>query len=170
MEFKKNEIMFWERQILVILCLLVAALLMIIVPKGIFLTTSVLLLIVLVCQNILEERICIDEKEIICRKGKKIYWRCKWSEIEELRIGNRYRNPSVEIITRNNIVAGVSGTAEKYFQLGMTAKKALRKYGIKRQGTVLCVDRSHLSKTEQLTEDRGRFSVLRGDCSSKPNN
>lgn len=74
--------------------------------------------------------ITIDEWGIICKTRKTMLWGFQWPEIEELRRSRRFRQPSLEIVLKEQTVMkenrkSVSG---KFFQLGKTAKRALKQY------------------------------------------
>ena len=133
MKFRQNGILFWEVQVAVIICLIGCVFLM--VYDGIFITILLLpsacLLTMCILPLILDQvYITMDEEGISCLKGKSLHWRYKWSEIDELKIGNRFRNPSVEIVFKSDCCKAGSRieTSETYFQLGFSAKKAMRKY------------------------------------------
>lgn len=74
--------------------------------------------------------VTINEWGIICKNRKATLWEYPWSEIEELRRSRQFRQPSLEIVLKNETVMNgdrksVSG---KFFQLGSTAKRALKQY------------------------------------------
>ena len=87
-----------------------------------------------------KEYIILNDSGIICQKGTRRLWEYQWSDIKELQIGRRFRNPSVEIVP---IIACCEKTSKmgEYFQLGVTAKKAIKSYckcPVRDKGTVLC--------------------------------
>lgn len=74
-----------------------------------------------------EEYIVMDENGITCLKRKQLCWAYQWPEIEELKIGNRFRAPSVDIVLKGDLYKP-NHEGEPYFQFGPTAKKAVRRY------------------------------------------
>ena len=133
MRFRKNEIICFEIQIFIFICLIVSVILMLHNSSlvSILMLPSILLLGVFIVQpSVMKEYITIDENGIICKKGKNLCWEYKWSQIAELRIGKRFRNPSIEILLKSDCCddkAKVDTTAA-YFQLGLSAKKAIKNY------------------------------------------
>lgn len=133
MRFRRKSILFWESQIIVFICMVCGAFL--IIYDNMLVPIMLIPLILLICafgiQMILgKEYIIMNEEGIVCQRGKQMRWKCQWSEIEELKIGNRFRNPSVEIILKKHCYKDKKDveTMDMYFQLGFVAKKAIRIY------------------------------------------
>lgn len=132
MSFMKNGIMFWERQIGIVIAVAagISILAFDITLLSFFSIPLILLLGLLVIDHILpHDIITISKDGISCHHGKTCKWNYRWSEIEELQIGNRFRNPSVEVVLKSNCAKRMSFDIEQcYFQLGIKAKKAIRQY------------------------------------------
>lgn len=133
MRFRQNSILFWEGQIFISICLIVGLVLMVFDRKcvSILLFPLVLLLAVFILQFVLQkEYIIMDETGVSCQRGKQLLWEYKWTEIASLKISNRFRNPSIDIVpnTASYSCEGNIETIEAYFQLGLTAKKAIKNY------------------------------------------
>lgn len=133
MRFRRKGILFWEVQIVVSLCLIGSIALMVYDSMfiSVLLIPSVLLVGAFVMQLISrKEYIIMNEEGIACQIGKQLRWGFQWSEIAELKIGNRFRNPSVDIVIKTDCCnnKGKIETIEAYFQLGLAAKKAIKHY------------------------------------------
>lgn len=132
MRFRKNGILFWETQILILICLIGSVFLMFYDKMLVLVLTGpcVLLLgVTIILLILMREYIIVNEVGITCTKGKQVIWSHQWSEIERLQIGNRFRNPSVEIVCKSNSCSQnrIERTNE-YFQFSLIAKKALQRY------------------------------------------
>lgn len=133
MRFRKNGILFWEVQILILICLSGSFVLMVydIIFVSILLIPSVIQLGAFIMLWIfMGEYITISEDGISCYNRKRFLWEYKWSEIARLQISNRFRNPSVEVVLKPHLCRNNSQLelTHAYFQLGPTAKKALKLY------------------------------------------
>ena len=137
--------MFWELQITLDFCLFVSIAFMVFDSAlvNILIIPTVLVGCLIVAQFIImRECIFIDAEGIACRKGKMLLWQFKWLEIAELRLGNRFRNSSVEIVVKTEYIKQSTETINTYFQLGLSAKKAINEYcprlfrELKQQGKV----------------------------------
>ena len=131
MKFRQNCLLYWEGQVVVFFCLIGWIVLMIYdkIFILILLIPSILLVGVFIIIQLLfgKEYIIINEKGITCQKGENLHWEYRWSEIAKLQIGTRFRNPSVEIVLKTTC-SDDNSKIETYFQLGLTAKKALKTY------------------------------------------
>ena len=133
MRFRQKSILFWECQIIISVCILVSVILMACdsLLITVLLAPTLLLVGVLFLQFIVQrEYIIINERGVACILKGKLRWTYSWHEISELRIGNRFRNPAIEIILksdRKNIRSNIE-TIDAYFQLGHAAKKAIALY------------------------------------------
>ena len=75
------------------------------------------------------EFVSITEIGISCSKEGKELWAFKWDDISELRKCQRFRSPSISIITYDKHgKPNEFGDLTHYFQLGKEAKNALKKY------------------------------------------
>lgn len=80
---------------------------------------------------LMRKRIVIDDRGITCQRSGSVIWQYQWSDIAQLKLGIRFHNPSVEIIPtpeRSKQEPKVE-TPRPYFQLGPSAKKALKARG-----------------------------------------
>ena len=75
------------------------------------------------------EFITIDETGISCRRSSNLLWSYQWEEIAQLKKGQRFLHPSVEVIVfdKQGNKEPFAG-ADKYFQLSKSAKTAIKKY------------------------------------------
>lgn len=131
MRFRKKEILFWEGQIVISICLIVSVLLMMFnrMYVAILLFPSVLLLAAIILHWFLDkEFIIINEIGVSCQSGKQLCWKYQWSEIAELKLGNRFRNPTIEIVLKTDCFKHGTKFVKTYFQLGTSAKKAIKHY------------------------------------------
>ena len=132
MSFRKNGIMFLERQIGIYVALVVGICILLydITFLAFFSIPLILLIGVLIMDRIqADDIITLDENGIVCCKKKNPQWEYQWSEIEELQISSRYRNPSVEIVLKPNCDKRPTFDANQhYFQLSIKAKKAIMQY------------------------------------------
>ena len=132
MEFRKDEILFWEEQVLYYFGLVGCVAIL----WNDFTLWPIFVPILVVVIGLLisgfwghDEWIMINSQGISCRKGKHILWECEWAKIQDLQIGRRYRNPSIEIILyATNDEPKRAGTQQLYFQLSFRAKKAVKAY------------------------------------------
>lgn len=130
MTFRKDTFIYYELEILSIVMLLACLGLIPVLGIGFPLLNAVLFVILLLVNPRLQnEYITINEAGIICQKSGTQLWAYEWDQIAELRKSSRYRMPSVDVITYCK-----SGKPEPfslpnhYFQLGRTARKALKQY------------------------------------------
>ena len=72
------------------------------------------------------ELVTIDESGISCTKSGKQIWMYKWDEIAKLERSNRFRRPSMEIVTRDDPYQ--PARLDHYFELCKAAREALRLY------------------------------------------
>lgn len=129
MRFKRNAILFWEGQFIISVCLIINAILLFVFKQDIavLLTSFILLLLAFVLHLALtQDHIIMNEDGITCHKGKKQCWAYQWNEIKEFKYGNRLRNPSVDVILKGN--SSKNSNSDLYFQLGYSAKKAIKVY------------------------------------------
>ena len=130
MRFRRRGILFLEGQIVFSVCVILSIILMIFEGKYLFplLILSVFLLAVFELYFVFdEEYIVMNENGIACLKREKLCWAYQWSEIAELKIGNRFRNPSVDIVL-NDDCCKFNYENEIYFQFGPAAKRAVKNY------------------------------------------
>ena len=132
MSFRKNGIMFLERQIGI--CVALAAgssiLLLDITLLTVLSIPLILLFSVLIMDHIQTHDIITMNKDgIDCCKRKNPQWGYQWSEIKELQISSRFRNPSVEIVLKPDCdKSRTFDMHQHYFQLSFKAKKAIMQY------------------------------------------
>ena len=88
---------------------------------------SIMLILMAIYPILFNEYILISEGGICCTKQQKIQWSFSWEEISELRKSRRFRQNSIDIIISNALDSKYN-FQEYYFQLGPTARAALRKY------------------------------------------
>ena len=69
--------------------------------------------------------VIIDDVGIKCEHKGNVLWAHKWSDIHELRKIALYRNPGCQIVLQSE--AGPE-RMQCFFQLGVSARKALKKY------------------------------------------
>lgn len=132
MSFRKNGIMFQERQIGICVTLVagISMLLYDIKLLPIFSMPLILLFVVLMMDHIQAHDIIVMNKDgIVCYKRKIPKWGYQWSEIKELQISSRFRNPSVEIVLKPDCdKSRTFDMHQHYFQLSFKAKKAIMQY------------------------------------------
>lgn len=132
MSFRKNGIMFQERQIGICVTLVagISMLLYDIQFLPIFSMPLILLFVVLMMDHIQAHDIIVMNKDgIVCYKRKIPKWGYQWSEIKELQISSRFRNPSVEIVLKPDCdKSRTFDMHQHYFQLSFKAKKAIMQY------------------------------------------
>lgn len=88
---------------------------------------GIMLMLMAIYPILFNEYILISESGICCTKHRKIQWSFSWEDIIELRKSRRFRQNSIDIIISNTLDSKYS-FQEYYFQLGPTARAALRKY------------------------------------------
>lgn len=88
---------------------------------------SIMLMLMAIYPILFNEYILISESGICCTKSRKIQWSFSWEDIIELRKSRRFRQNSIDIIVSNTLDSKYNFQAY-YFQLGPTARTALRKY------------------------------------------
>lgn len=133
MRFRQYNINFWETQIFISICLIVGVIGMmldsVLVPA--LLIPSILSLIVLITEWVMKQNyILMNEEGIFCYRGERLCWGYQWAEISELKIGKRFRHPSIDIILKPEyrFYRREFETMEAYFQLGSAAKEAIKLY------------------------------------------
>ena len=131
--FRKHELFFLEGLIFFSLVFFGTIILMAIEPKLIMvmLVPALFFLVAIVLQFIIyRDYIIVDEDGITCTDRKYVKWKYKWSEISQLKIGTRLRNPSVEIVLTPDCSSyrPKAETIQPYFQLGRSAKKTIKKF------------------------------------------
>lgn len=72
------------------------------------------------------ELVTIDENGISCEKSGKQIWMYKWDEIAKLERSDRFRRPSMEIVTWDDPYQ--PARSDHYFELCKAAKEALKLY------------------------------------------
>ena len=133
MKFMQCGINYWETQISTFVCLVIGiigmALDSVLMPALLF--PSSLLVVVLIVERVAKQNyILMNEEGIFCHRGEKLCWGYRWTEIAELKIGNRFRFPSIDIVLKPEyrFYRKEFETTEAYFQLGTAAKKAIKLY------------------------------------------
>lgn len=133
MRFRQNNILFWEGNFTLIVCIAASIFLMVydVVFISALLIPSIALFITFIFHCFSPKRmITINETGIMCHMRKKLCWNYRWTDIAELKISSRYRNPSIEIILVPDMLNGNenTGESEAYFQLGLSARKAIKRF------------------------------------------
>ena len=128
MRFRKYSIMFMEH---IVICCLVATVCIALIPidpHRVLPVVSFAIFVFLAFAPVLyDEYITIDDEGIACTRRKKLLWEYRWDEIRYLKKGSRYRAPSIEIVTDNCVDGAIPyDYSQHYFQLGRTARKALK--------------------------------------------
>lgn len=130
MTFRKDPFLFYESivcfSILILLFLLAIP---IVGPKISWPIIILYVIFIIVNPKLFNEWITIDETGIACKKSETQLWGYSWEEIAILKKSCRYNWPSIEVILYDK--SGEEepyGTHDHYFQLGKTAKKALKQY------------------------------------------
>lgn len=126
MRFRKHCSLLAECEIYTFL-LAVLCVSMIEIHSWIVVITSIMLLLMAIYPILFNEYILISESGICCTKQQKIQWSFSWEDISELRKSRRFHQNSIDIIISNTSDRKCN-FQEYYFQLGPTAKAALRKY------------------------------------------
>ena len=128
MRFRKNSIMFMEY---IVMCCLTAIVCIALIPIDLYgvlpYVSLVMILFLTLAPAFYDEYITIDNEGIACTRRKELMWEYRWDDVLYLRKSLRYRAPSIEIVTEDHSDAPITYDYSKhYFQLGRTAKKALR--------------------------------------------
>lgn len=134
MTFRKNATNFYQSEFIYIFTVLLS-LVLIFIPafneiQIIFIVSACLFaLLAVINPKLYNEFITIDETGISCRRADKILWSYHWDEIAQLKKGQRFLHPSVEVIVfdKQGNKEPFAG-ADKYFQLSKSAKTAIKKY------------------------------------------
>ena len=86
-------------------------------------------LLELMSRGVCNEYITINEDGIMCRKKGELLWCYKWDNIAMLKKSNRFRQPSIEIITNDKMQnTKIRSPKEPYFQLSKQAKNAIQQF------------------------------------------
>lgn len=133
MRFRQQSINFWETQVSISVCLVISMIGMAINSAAIpaFLVPSLMLAAVLITEWVMKQNyILMNEEGIFCYRGERLCWGYQWAEISELKIGKRFRHPSIDIILKPEyrFYRREFETMEAYFQLGSAAKEAIKLY------------------------------------------
>lgn len=134
MTFRKNATNFYQSEFIYIFTVLLS-LVLIFIPafneiQIIFIVSACLFaLLTVINPKLHNEFITIDETGISCRCADKFLWSYQWKEVAQLKKGQCFLRPSVEVIVfdkqgNKDPFAG----ADKYFQLSKSAKTAIKKY------------------------------------------
>ena len=129
MSFRKDSLMFFENQLLLMLFALLSISLIpflgTLLPVSLSLVFSVLIIVNTRIQN---EYVTINDIGIMCHKAGNLQWEYKWSDIADLQRSSRFRMPSIEILVYSTKASEKAQLSGDYFQLCRKAKDALRKY------------------------------------------
>lgn len=126
MRFRKNGIMFWEHQIIYLLISVGSAALALVMKWTVPLLPAALFGVLAALNPIMNaDFIIVDDTGIACERKRNVLWAYNWSDIHELRRITLYGNPGCQIVLRCE--AGPERT-QFCFQLGVSARKALKKY------------------------------------------
>lgn len=126
--FRMDDILFLETKIILSFLLIISSLFMCI-DFGIFIFVFVSIsLILYIHAKTPRKYIFINEIGIACYFKDECIWQHNWDEILELRIGNRYRHKSIEILLKLSNNDETPKYSYHYFQYGKSAKKALEIY------------------------------------------
>lgn len=129
MSFRKNSLMFFENQLLLVLFTLLSVFLIpflgALLPISLALVFSVLIIVNTRIQN---EYITINDIGIMCHKAGNLQWEYKWTDIASLQLSSRFRMPSIEILVYSTKTSAQAQLSGDYFQLCRVAKDALREY------------------------------------------
>lgn len=134
MTFRKNTTNFYQSEFIYIFTVLLS-LVLIFIPafneiQIIFIVSACLFaLLAVINPKLNNEFITIDETGISCCRADKILWSYQWDEIAQLKKGQRFLHPSVEVIVfdKQGNKESFAG-ADKYFQLSKSAKTTIKKY------------------------------------------
>ena len=134
MTFRKNTTNFYQSEFIYIFTVLLS-LVLIFIPafneiQIIFIVSACLFaLLAVINPKLHNEFITIDETGISCRRSSNLLWSYQWDEIAQLKKGQRFLHPSVEVIVfdKQGNKEPFAG-ADKYFQLSKSAKTAIKKY------------------------------------------
>ena len=134
MTFRKNATNFYQSEFIYIFTVLLS-LVLIFIPAFneiqiiFFVSACLFALLAVINPKLYNEFITIDETGISCRRADKILWSYHWDEIAQLKKGQRFLHPSVEVIVfdKQGNKEPFAG-ADKYFQLSKSAKTAIKKY------------------------------------------
>lgn len=130
MIFRKDSLLFYQSEIfyivIVILCLTLIPILGIEIS---LLYMFPFIVLILVNPKLHNEFITIDDTGISCQKSGNQLWAYGWDCIAELKRSSRFLMPSIEVVAYNKY-----GESERfalpnqYFQLGRTAREAIKRY------------------------------------------
>lgn len=126
MKFRKHCSLFAECEIytflLTVLCISIIE-----IHSWYVVIIGIPLLLMAIYPILFNEYILISENGICCTKRGKTQWSFSWEEISELRKSRRFHQSSVDIIVSHPLDSK-NHFQKYYFQLGPTARAALRKY------------------------------------------
>lgn len=130
MMFRKDSLLFYQGEVfyiaMVILCFTLMPILWL---EMSLLCMFPFIVLIFVNPKLHNELIIINETGISCQKSGKQFWVYGWDSIAELKRSSRFLMPSIEVIAYNKY-----GESERfalpnqYFQLGRTAREALKRY------------------------------------------
>jgi len=141
MIFRKDSLLFYQSEIIYII---ISVLCLTIIPiLGLGLSLMYMfpfVVLILINPKLYNEYITMNATGISCQKSGKQLWAYEWDSIVELKRSSRYLLPSVEIIVYDkNGKPEQFARTNHYFQLGRTAKEAIKRYSGDK-GTVLYLD------------------------------
>lgn len=130
MTFRKDSLIFYESQIAYVIF---AILCLIIIPiygfELLLLFSALFVFVAFINPRLHNEFVTINETGISCCKAGKIIWQYEWERIAKLQKSSRFRMPSIEIAIYDDFDNKDSYTLTgHYFQLGKTAKNAIKEY------------------------------------------
>ena len=132
--FRQHEIVVFELDVAFAITIFINIVLLICVkpfaPPILAILLYSLLLSFFCHKSMSSSHIEVNDEHILCRKKQNVLWEYKWDEIKAVRIGNRFRNPSVEFefATTDRKEQRLIEEAKPYLQYGRSAKKAISQY------------------------------------------
>ena len=129
MVFRKESLMFYQSELFYSLATLLCLALAPILGWYTLFYISPFLILIFVNPKLHNEFITINEAGISCQRSGKQLWAYDWDHIAELRRSSRFLMPSIEVIVydKHGQPEQFAGP-DKYFQLGRTAKEAMKRY------------------------------------------
>lgn len=130
MKFRKTSLLFCQSTICYTSFILLCATLIPVLGLGLsFFYAIPFILLALVNPRFHNEFITIDESGISCNQAQKQIWAYTWNNIAFLKKSSRFLMPAIEVITYDKFgKPELFSLPNHYFQLGRTAKKAIRQY------------------------------------------
>ena len=131
MSFRKDALLYYQHQAICIIMVIVVCCVLL---PAIGLNLSLLYcfpfpLLMLLNIKLNNEFITIDEYGISCQKAGIQLWVYTWDDIADLKKKSRFLMPSIEIISHSKCgELEWFARSKHYFQLGKTAKKAIKRY------------------------------------------